>query len=143
MFMGQYSHSIDDKGRLIMPSKYREQLGKEFIMAKGSDGCLFVYSLDEWKHIEERVQQMALNGKEGRKFMRGFFSSATSLELDKQGRVVVPGVLREYAKLKKDVELIGSVSRIEIWDRDNWKAYMDDVDMDELSDYVAKEGLIF
>lgn len=143
MFMGQYSHSIDDKGRLIMPSKYREQLGKEFVVTKGSEGCLFVYPLDEWKKIEARISQMSLNGKEGRLFMRLFFSSAASLELDKQGRVIIPASLKSHAGLKKDVELIGSVSHIEIWDKDNWDAYIKDANLDEVSDYVAKEGLIF
>lgn len=143
MFMGQYSHSIDDKGRLIMPSKFRETLGKEFVMARGPEECLYVYPLDEWKRVENQVTQMALNGKEGRKFMRVFFSSAASLELDKQGRVVIPGNLKAYANLKKEVELIGSVGHIEVWDRDSWNAYVEDVDMDEVSDYVAGEGLIF
>ena len=143
MFMGQYSHSIDEKGRLIMPSKYREQLGKEFVITRGSDGCLFCYPLTEWKKIEDRVSEMGLNGKEGRKFMRLFFSSAASLELDKQGRFLIPGNLRGYADITKDVELIGSVSRIEIWDRDKWNAYVDDTDMDEVADYVAGEGFIF
>lgn len=143
MFMGQYSHSIDDKGRLIMPSKFREQLGKEFVMTQGSEGCLFVYSLDEWKKIESRVQEMALSGEKGRKFMRVFFSSAAALELDKQGRVVIPGNLKKFAGLDKEVELIGSVTRIEIWDRVRWDEYISDTDLDELSDYVAGEGLIF
>ncbi len=126
-----------------MPSKYRDQLGKEFVMTRGSDGCLFVYPLSEWKKIEERISEMALNGKEGRKFMRLFFSSAAALELDKQGRVLIPATLRDYASLNRDVELIGSVSHIEIWDRDKWNAYVEDTDMDEVSDYVASEGLIF
>ena len=144
MFMGQYSHSIDEKGRLIMPSKYREQLGREFIMTRGADGCLSVYPNDEWKKIEERVQEIArINSKEGRRFMRMFFSSAATLELDKQGRTVVPASLRDYAGLKKDVELIGSVTHIEIWDKDKWNEYLADSDMDEVTEYIAGEGLIF
>lgn len=143
MFMGQYSHNIDDKGRLIMPSKFREQLGKEFVMTKGQDGCLYVYPLDEWKKIAERIQSMPINNNEGRRFMRVFFSSAASLELDKQGRVLIPQMLRNFADINRDVELIGSVGHIEIWDRDKWQAYVEDTDMDSVSDYVAGEGLIF
>lgn len=143
MFMGQYSHGIDEKGRLIMPSKYREQLGKEFVVTKGSEGCLFVYPMKEWEKIEEQVKGMALNGKEGRKFIRMFFSSAALLELDKQGRVLIPALLKEHAGLDREVCLIGSVSHIEIWDKDRWNSYVEDADMDEVADFVAKEGLIF
>ncbi len=143
MFMGQYSHSIDDKGRFIMPAKFREQLGKEFVVTRGSEGCLFVYPQEEWKKIESRVQELALSGKEGRKFMRLFFSSAAGLEIDKQGRVAIPSSLKEYGGINKEVELIGSVSHIEIWDKDRWNKYIEDSDMDEVSDYVAGQGLIF
>lgn len=143
MFMGQYSHGIDEKGRLIVPSKYRDELGKEFVVTKGSEGCLFVYPMKEWEKIEKQVKEMALNGKEGRKFIRMFFSSAALLELDKQGRVLIPALLKEHAGLDKEVCLIGSVSHIEIWDKDRWNDYISDGDMDEVADFVAKEGLIF
>lgn len=143
MFIGQYSHSIDEKGRLIIPSKYREQLGREFVMTKGADGCLSAYPFDEWKKIEERVKEMSLGSKEGRRFMRVFFSSASVLELDKQGRAVIPAALREFAQLKKDVELVGNVNRVEVWDRTKWNEYLEESDMDEVSEYVAGEGLIF
>ena len=143
MFMGQYSHTIDDKGRLIMPAKFREQLGREFVVTRGSEGCLFVYPKEEWGKIEARVQELALSGKEGRRFMRLFFSSAAGLEIDKQGRVAIPSQLKEYGGITKEVELIGSVNHIEIWDRDRWSKYIEGSDMDEVSDYVASQGLIF
>lgn len=143
MFMGQYSHTIDEKGRLIMPSKYREQLGSEFVITRGSDECLFIYTMDEWENIKLRAQEKSLNSKDGRRFMRMFYSSASVLEPDKQGRVLIPTLLREHAGLGKEVELIGCASRIELWDRTNWNNYMEDGDFDAVMEYVTGEGLIF
>ena len=101
MFMGEYNHSVDAKGRLIVPSKFREQLGNEFVVTKGLDGCLFVYSQEEWKRIEESLREKPLTSKDARKFMRFFFAGAANCEVDKQGRILIPPVLREFADLKK------------------------------------------
>ena len=102
MFMGEYNHSVDAKGRLIVPSKFREQLGNEFVVTKGLDGCLFVYSQEEWKRIEESLREKPLTSKDARKFMRFFFAGAANCEVDKQGRILLPANLREYASGAKN-----------------------------------------
>ena len=102
MFMGEYSHNIDAKGRMIVPSKFREQLGDEFVVTKGLDGCLFVYPNEEWQNIEEKFRNVPLTSKDARKFSRFFFAGATTCEVDKQGRILLPAVLREFAGLELD-----------------------------------------
>ena len=116
MFMGEYNHTLDAKGRLIMPAKFREQLGDQFVVTKGLDGCLFVYPMSEWQDIEERFRKIPQTTRDARKFARFFFSGAAACEADKQGRVLIPAPLREHADLKKDVILVGVVNKIEIWD---------------------------
>ena len=141
MFMGEYNHSVDAKGRLIVPSKFREQLGNEFVVTKGLDGCLFVYSQEEWKRIEESLREKPLTSKDARKFMRFFFAGAANCEVDKQGRILLPPVLREYANLTKDVVLVGVLSRVEIWDKDRWQENTYDEDeMDEIAEHMADLG---
>ena len=117
MFIGEYSHTIDAKGRLIVPSKFREQLGEEFVVTKGLDGCLFVYENSEWKSFEEKLHALPLTNANARKFTRFFLAGASACELDRQGRILIPAVLREFAKLEKDVVLVGVGSRIEIWNK--------------------------
>lgn len=141
MFMGEYNHSVDAKGRLIVPAKFREQLGEEFVVTKGLDGCLFVYPQEEWKHIEDKFREVPLTTKDARKFSRFFFAGAASCEIDKQGRILIPGVLREYAGLEKDVVLVGVLSRIEIWDKHKWKESNTYDDMDEIAEHMADLGL--
>ena len=104
MFMGEYNHTIDAKGRMIVPSKFREQLGNEFVVTKGLDGCLFVYPNEEWHNIEEKFRNVPLTTKDARKFSRFFFAGAATCELDKQGRILIPPVLREFADLQKDLD---------------------------------------
>ena len=106
MFMGEYSHNVDAKGRLIVPAKFREQLGDQFVVTKGVDGCLYVYSQEEWKRIEEKFREVNLTTKDARKFMRFFFAGAAMCEVDKQGSILIPSVLREFAGLEKDVVLV-------------------------------------
>ena len=139
MFMGEYNHSIDAKGRLIVPAKFREQLGDTFVVTKGLDGCLFVYSHEEWQRIEESLREKPLTSKDARKFSRFFFAGAAAVELDKQGRILLPPILREYASLQKDVVLVGVGSRVEIWSKDKWETMNSDADMDEITG--AMEGL--
>ena len=139
MFMGEYNHSIDAKGRLIVPSKFREQLGSEFVVTKGLDGCLFVYSHEEWQRIEESLREKPLTSKDARKFLRFFFAGAATCEVDKQGRILLPAHLREFAGLEKDVVLVGVGSRVEIWSKDKWENMNSDTDMDEITS--AMEGL--
>ena len=103
MFMGEYNHTIDAKGRLIIPSKFRELLGEEFVLTKGLDGCLSIYPMDEWNAFEEKLRALPLTNKNARTFTRFFVAGATNCELDKQGRILVPQTLREFAGLEKEI----------------------------------------
>ena len=141
MFMGEYNHTVDTKGRLIVPSKFREQLGDEFVVTKGLDGCLFVYSKSEWENIEKKFRNVPLTTKDARKFARFFFAGAASCEVDKQGRILLPVVLREYAGIEKDVVSVGVFNRVEIWDKDKWQESNSYDEMDEIAEHMADLGL--
>ena len=119
MLIGQFEHSIDLKGRLNFPARLREDLGERFIITKGLDECLAVYSFDQWKHLEEKINRQPVS--KARFLQRFFFASAVEVEPDKQGRVVIPGHLREYAHLDKDVIVTGASERAEIWDKARWE----------------------
>lgn len=121
--MGEYHHTIDHKGRLIIPAKFREGLGSPFMVTRGLDHCLFVYSLHEWKNIEEKLKSLPFTRADARAFTRFFFSGAMECELDKQGRIMLPTNLREYAKLEKECVIIGVSNRVEIWSKAVWEAY--------------------
>lgn len=121
--MGEYKHNLDTKGRIIMPSKFRELLDEQFVITRGLDRCLFVYTEDEWSRIEEKLKALPLTKKDARKFTRLFFSGAANVEIDKQGRINIPQNLREYAGLSKDCTVIGVSSRIEIWDSAAWEDF--------------------
>ncbi|WP_160720168.1 division/cell wall cluster transcriptional repressor MraZ [Bacillus sp. USDA818B3_A] len=123
MFMGEYHHSIDTKGRLIVPSKFRDELGDMFIITRGLDQCLFGYPLLEWGLIEEKLKGLPLTKKDARAFTRFFFSGATESELDKQGRINIPAPLLQYAKLEKECVILGVSNRIEIWSKQIWEDY--------------------
>ena len=141
MFMGEYNHTVDAKGRLIVPSKFREQLGDEFVITKGLDNCLFVYDNSEWAALEEKLRALPITNTAGRKFSRFLLGSAATCEVDKQGRILLPPVLREYANLTKDVVLVGVLSRVEIWDKDRWQENTYDEDeMDEIAEHMADLG---
>ena len=143
MFKGEYSHTIDAKGRLIMPSKFREQLGDEFVVTKGLDGCLFVYPDDEWSAFEEKLRELPLTNKKARDFKRFFLGSAVDGELDKQGRVLISSALRAYAGLEKEVVLAGVLDKIEIWDKKAWDAHSEEVeaDIDDIASDMEDLGL--
>ena len=141
MFMGRYNHTIDPKGRLSIPSKYREVLGDEFVVSKGMDGCLFVYANEEWKVFEEKLASLPLINPEARQFARFFLSGAQSVTVDKQGRILMPQDLRDFAGLEKDVVLAGMGSRIEIWSLERWKANNDSIDINAISKGVMNLGL--
>ena len=143
MFMGEYSHTIDTKGRLIIPSRFREELGEKFVVTKGLDGCLFVFSDEEWKAFEIKLKSLPLTNKNARQFARFFVAGATPCELDKQGRILLPATLREFAGLEKDVVLTGMLNRIEIWSKDKWNENnsLDDVAMDEIAEQMTDLGL--
>lgn len=141
MYMGEYNHSIDAKGRMIIPSKFREALGDEFVVTKGLDGCLFVFDQTEWSAFEEKLKSLPITNKEARQFVRFFLAGAASMEVDKQGRILLPGVLREFADITKDVTLIGVGSRIEIWSKERWDGTSNYEDMEEIAEHMAELGL--
>ncbi len=132
MFMSQYNHTIDAKGRVIIPAKFREKLGDSFVITKGLDGCLYGYAEEEWKSFEEKLATLPITNKDSRQFTRFFLAGAAECELDKQGRILIPSVLREFAGLEKDVVLVGVASKIEIWSKERWDeangAYEDNMD---------------
>lgn len=123
MFMGEYHHSIDNKGRLIVPAKFRDDLGDMFVLTRGLDQCLFGYPLTEWKLLEDKLKGLPLTKKDARAFTRFFFSGATECELDKQGRINVSSPLLQYAGLDKECVILGVSNRIEIWSKDLWEEY--------------------
>lgn len=141
MFMGEYNHTVDAKGRLIVPSKFREQLGDEFVVTKGLDGCLFAYENTEWKALEEKLHALPLTNANARKFSRFFLAGATSCEVDKQGRILLPAVLREFAGIEKDAVLVGVGSRIEIWAKDRWLEANSYDDMEEIAENMEGLGI--
>lgn len=143
MFMGEYSHTIDAKGRIIVPAKFRESLGDNFVVTKGLDNCLFVYTSEEdWRKFEEKLRTLPLTNKDARKFTRFFLAGAAEMEIDKQGRILIPSVLREFAALEKDVVLVGVGSRIEIWDKASWNESISiyDDDMEEVAENMESLG---
>ena len=123
MFMGEYHHNVDTKGRLIVPAKFREHLGETFVLTRGLDQCLFGYPLSEWEQIEEKLKGLPLTKKDARAFTRFFFSGATECEVDKQGRINIATPLMQYAKLEKECVVLGVSNRIEIWSKTLWEEY--------------------
>ena len=140
MFMGEYNHTLDTKGRLIVPSKFRDQLGDEFVITKGLDDCLFVYDKTEWAAFEEKLHSLPISQKNATAFVRFFLAGAAEVEIDKQGRALIPGNLREFAGLDKDVVLVGVASRIEIWSKERWEKISDDTSMDDIAENMAELG---
>ncbi len=129
MLMGEYLHTLDKKGRFIVPARFREELGERFIITRGLDRCLFLYPRREWANLENRLKELPLAKAEARKFMRIFFSGATEVEIDKQGRALVPPQLRGHADLHKEIVIIGVSNRAEIWSKETWDAYSNESDL--------------
>ncbi len=143
MFYGEYQHTVDPKGRAIVPSKFREGLGEKFILTKGLDNCLFAYSPEEWNILENKLKSLPFTDKDVRAFIRFFFAGATECEVDKQGRILIPQNLREYAGFDKDIYVIGVSTRVEIWDRNKWETYNNDENMspDTIAEKMAQLGI--
>ncbi len=143
MLIGEYEHSLDAKGRLIMPAKIREDIGEKFIVTKGLDGCLFGFSQNEWTNFEEKLKTLPLTNKNARDFVRFFLSGAIECEIDKQGRFLIAGNLREYAMMEKEVVIIGVGTRIEIWNKDKWKIYNSDenISADAIAENMTMLGI--
>ncbi len=123
MFTGEYQHTLDGKGRVIIPSRLRDGLGDSFVVTRGLDQCLFVYPNSEWVRLEQKLKQLPFTKSDSRAFTRMFFSGEMEVETDKQGRVLIPQNLREYARIDKDVMIIGVSNRVEIWNEAAWKDY--------------------
>jgi len=143
MFMGEYHHTIDEKGRLIIPSKFREELGEKFIITRGIENCLFVYSLDSWKNITNKLESLPFTKKDARQFVRFFLSGATTAEFDKQGRVNITSPLISYANLQKDCVIIGTGDRLEIWSENDWNAFFDSAasNMSDIAENLFNESV--
>ena len=132
MLMGEYRNSIDAKGRIVIPSKFREELGNKIILTRGLDGSLFIYSEDAWNKLTEKLQTLSFTEKESRNFTRFLLSGANTLEFDKQGRIIIPSYLKEYANFTKEVVLVGVLNRVELWSDTAWDKFMTD-NFDDLS----------
>jgi MraZ protein len=143
LFYGEYQHTVDPKGRVIVPSKFRDGLGEEFILTKGLDSCLFAYSKDEWSSLENKLKALPFTDKDVRAFIRFFFAGASECEVDKQGRILIPQNLREYAEFDKDIYVIGVSTRVEIWDKNKWENYSsnDNVSAAKIAEKMAMLGI--
>ena len=126
MFMGEYHHNIDDKGRLVIPNKYREELGDAFIVTRGIEKCLYIYSNSEWERLVEKLNTLPFTRKDARTFIRSFFSGATVCEFDKSGRINIASPLVSYADLTKECVIIGVNDRLEIWSKEKFNNFMDE-----------------
>ena len=126
MLMGEYEHNLDEKNRIIIPSKFRSILGDKFIITRGLEQCLFVYSLNEWENITNKLKTLPFTKKDSREFMRFFLSGATVCELDKQGRVNIQSNLIKYANLERNCVIVGVNDRLEIWNKDNWDNFFNE-----------------
>ncbi|MCR5501893.1 MAG: division/cell wall cluster transcriptional repressor MraZ [Lachnospiraceae bacterium] len=141
MFMGEYNHTLDEKGRLIIPARFRESLGEECVVTKGMDGCLFVFDLDEWKQFEEKLRSLPMIDKDARQFVRFFLAGAAMVEVNRSGRIQLPETLLRYADIVKDAVLIGVGSRVEIWSKERYDGTVSFEDMDEISRHMVELGI--
>lgn len=142
MFMGEYNHTIDTKGRIIVPSKFRDALGDVFVVTLGLDGCLFVYPNTEWESFLSKLRNLP-GSKEARQLQRYFMAGATECEVDKQGRILIPVKLREQAGLDKEVVFVGVLSKIEIWSKERWDNNNIYDDMDAVAEHMSEYGISF
>jgi MraZ protein len=143
MFIGEYQHTLDPKNRVIMPSKFREKLGDSFVMTKGLDNCLFIYSSNEWSIVEDKLKSLPMTNKDARAFVRSFFAGACECELDKQGRIVMPNHLKDYANIDKELVIIGVSTRIEIWSKEEWNKFNSDANIsyEDVAEKMSQLGI--
>ena len=137
MFMGEYQHTLDAKGRMRMPSKFREELGDRFVVTRGTGKCLFVFADDEWQTFSQKIKTLPMTDQAIQTFVRLFFAGACETEVDAQGRILIPANLRTLAELEKDVRVIGVASRVEIWSEKNWNEYSENAS-DNFDDILGK-----
>lgn len=143
MFLGTFEHNMDDKNRLIIPAKYREELGNTFYITRGLENCLFLYSEKEWNQLVEKLNTLTFTKKDARNFMRFFYSGATTLELDKQGRISIPSYLVEYANITHTCKIIGVGERLEIWAEETWNNFYfkEESSLSESAEHLFEEGM--
>ena len=128
MFQGEYQHGLDAKGRLILPVRIREELGSRFFLTKGLDGCLFIYTPDAWEAFSQKLKGLSTSSRDARRLVRYFIGSSVECEADKQGRFLIPPVLRDFAMIDKDVTVLGVTDRIELWSTERYRTYQNDND---------------
>lgn len=143
MFIGEFNHSMDPKGRISMPSKFRDELGETFYITKGLDNCLFVFPIEEWQLFEEKLKALPMTNKNARAFVRLFFSGASECAFDKQGRILIPQPLRDHAGIDREAVIIGTGTRVEIWSQNGWNGYIDpeNIDYNEIAEHMADLGI--
>ncbi|MEK7252890.1 MAG: division/cell wall cluster transcriptional repressor MraZ [Actinomycetota bacterium] len=143
MFLGEYQHSVDEKGRIVMPSKFRERLAAGVVVTKGQDRCLFVFPMDQWEEAAAKVDRLSRNNKINRNYARSFFGGASDLQTDKQGRLQIPQPLRTYAGLDKDVVVVGVSNRLEIWEASAWQSLSSQADEQYagIEEALSEEGI--
>ncbi|MFZ5352688.1 MAG: division/cell wall cluster transcriptional repressor MraZ [Bacillota bacterium] len=143
MFIGEYQHTLDPKNRVIMPAKFRDVLGDKFVMTKGLDNCLFIYSLKEWGVVEEKLKNLPMTNKDARAFVRIFFAGANECEIDKQGRTLIPTSLKQYANIDRDVVIIGVSTRIEMWSTEEWNKFNNDANIsyEDVAEKMSQLGI--
>ena len=142
MFSGEYQHTLDAKGRVIMPVKFREALGESFFVTKGLDKNLLVFSREEWQKFYEKLSTLPLANKNSRGFSRLFLAGAIECETDKQGRIQLTPPLKKYAMLEKDVTIIGNGNKLEIWSTDNWDEYVNSLDTEDMAESLCELGIM-
>lgn len=140
--MGEFTHALDEKGRIIIPARLREDLDTHFVMTKGLDGCLFLYPMDEWAKMEARLKALPMTNASARAFQRLFLAGAQDVEVDRQYRVTIPPRLREYASVVKDVVLVGVSSRVELWAQEKWQSYQEEAQLgyEDVAEKMAEFG---
>jgi MraZ protein len=142
MFMGEFNHTIDTKGRIIIPSKFREELGDIFVITLGLDGCLFAYPNKEWIAFVDELRKLP-GTQEARKLQRYFMAGAAECETDKQGRILIPSKLRDNAALDKEIVFVGVLNKIEIWSKERWENNNDYDDVDAIAEHMSEYGISF
>lgn len=143
MFIGEYQHNVDVKKRVALPSKFRKELGRKVVVTRGLDKCLFVYPLKTWEELAEKLGTLPMGESGTRSFVRLMLAGAIDVDLDKQGRILLPEYLKEYAELDRNVTVAGLFNRLEIWDEEKWKAYRNgaEANTDEIAEQLGKLGI--
>jgi MraZ protein len=143
MFTGEYNHSFDEKGRVIIPSKFRNELGETFYIGKGLDKCLFIYPIETWTEFVGKLKNLSTFNKQERFFLRRFVSGFSECSFDKQGRILIPPSLRDFSELNTEAAIIGVIDRIEIWNKESWNDYSnnDEFDFDSIAEKMSDLGI--